>query len=453
MKVLITGASGLIGQQVGKKLAEKGHQLLVVSRKKSSVKNLLPFPCEVIEGDLNESPLKDDRLATVEGVINLMGETISGRWTDKKKEAIYHSRIIGTRNLVKSLPTSLQVLVQGSAVGAYGDRHDELLTEESSLGQDFLAKVCRDWEHEASRAAGRKVFVRTGIVLSQQGGAFPQMLFPFRLGFGGALGSGNQWMSWVHIEDISNLFVEALENPKFTGAINGTAPEPVTTNDLSKRLAQELSTYKGPAVPAFVLKLLFSEGADPILGSQRVQSRASQWGYKFRYAKLEEALKDLCEPYSQGEDILVAEQYFDKPPAELFEYFKEAHNLEEITPPTLKFKIEKISTPQVQQGTLIDYTLKVHGVPMKWRTEIDEWQPPTKFVDNQLKGPYRKWHHTHEFKPFAGGTLMTDRVRYKLPLGYLGWLLAGAFVRKDVQQIFSFRRKIIAEQFHPDAQA
>lgn len=450
MRILITGATGLLGREIGKILAEKGHEIWVVSRSLSKAREVLPFPCEVIVGDLSEGPLKDDRLKNIEAVINLLGEPVVGRWNTEKKNRIYNSRVLGTRHLVASLPKTLDVFVGGSAIGYYGDCKDQILDETSAAGTDFLAKVCVDWEKESAAAPGRKVFIRTGVVLAPHGGALEEMLFPFRAGVGGALSEGSHWMSWIHLKDIVGLFVFALENKQLTGVLNGVAPQPVTNLQFSQELARVLQKPLGPRVPEFALKALFGEAAGVILSSIRGSAeKAVSLGYQFHFRDLKSALEDLCVAFKNGEDVFYSEQFIPLPPEKIFPFFKDPHNLEKITPPSLSFHIGKVSTAEIQQGTIIDYNLKIHGVPAKWKTEIDEWTPPYKFVDTQLRGPYKLWHHTHEFRPFCGGTLMVDRVRYRLPMGYLGWLFAGKLVRKDVESIFSFRRKFISTMDTP----
>lgn len=447
MRILITGATGLIGREVGKILAGKGHEVFVVSRSKSKALEILPFPCQVIVADLSKGRIVDPRMESIEAVINLMGETIAGeRWTETKKKKIHESRVIGTRNLVASLPKNLRCFVSGSAMGFYGDTGEKIASESAPAGSDFLAQVCKEWEEEAAKAPGRRVSIRTSIVLARHGGALDQMLLPFRAGVGGALGSGQQWMSWIHLHDIVNLFVFALENPQVSGALNGSAPQPVRNKDFSREFAKALGKWLGPNVPALALKLLFGELADSLMASNRLSAtRVQELGFKFEFEFLIQALGDVCEPFKKGEEEFYAEQFVPAPPEKLFSFFKEAHNLEAITPPTLNFSLVNMSTPAIGQGTLLDYRLKIHGVPANWRTEIDEWEPPYKFVDNQLRGPYRKWHHTHEFRPFCGGTLMIDCVRYRLPLGFIGWLAGSQFIRKDVENIFAFRRKYIAK--------
>lgn len=445
MKILITGATGLIGKEVGKALAEKGHEIFVVSRSLAKAREVLPFPCKVIVGDLMKSSLKDPALQQIEGVINLMGEPVVGdRWTAEKKKSIYESRVLGTQHLVESLSSDVKIFIQGSAIGYYGDRGDEVLTEESSPGHDFLSRVVVAWEAAAAKAPGRKVYIRTSVVLSPYGGALQEMLFPFRAGVGGPLGRGEHWMPWIHIKDITNLFVFAFEKEHVQGVINGASPYPIRNKEFSQALARSLGRSMGLAVPPMALKVIFGEAGTVVLSSARSSAeKAQKLGYHFHYTDIQTALHELCAPYRANEDIFYSEQFVDKSPEELFSFFRDPYNLEQITPPTLNFHIKKISGTEIKQGTLIDYSLRIHGVPAVWKTEIDEWNPPYRFVDNQKVGPYNLWHHTHEFRPYLGGTLMVDRVRYRLPMGYLGWLVGSRFVRKDVENIFAFRRKFI----------
>lgn len=450
MKILITGATGLIGKELGKVLAEKGHQLLVVSRNEKAALEHLPFPCEVLEGDLTRGALTHPRLKDVDAVVNLMGEPVVGsRWNAETKKRIYDSRVLGTRHLIASLPANLKVFVGGSAIGFYGNCSDSICDEDRPAGKDFLAHVTVDWEKESMASPGRRVLIRTGVVLAQQGGALDKMLFPFKAGVGGMIGDGRQWMSWIHIKDIVGLFAFALENESVSGVLNGVAPSPVTNKYFSQCLASSLGKGLSFPVPTVALKALYGQAAETILASVRGSAvKVEKAGYHFQYRDLKEALADICASWKAGEEVFLAEQFVQLPPEGLFEFFKDPKNLEQITPPSLSFHIVGMSTSDIQQGTLIDYKLKIHSVPAKWKTEIDEWQPPRKFVDNQLSGPYSLWHHTHEFRSFCGGTLMVDRVRYRLPMGYLGWLFAAGFVRKDISSIFSFRRKFIAEKFY-----
>lgn len=297
MNILITGATGLIGKELGKVLAEKGHKIFVVSRNEQKARSVLPFPCEIINGDLGKGTLSpDERLLTIEAVINLMGEPIVGsRWSAEIKKKIYDSRVLGTRHLIQSLPPTVKIFVAGSAIGIYGDCADEFCHEDHPPGHDFLGDLTADWEKESSKGPGRKTFIRTGIVLSPQGGALKQMLIPFKAGLGGILGDGQQWMSWIHINDIVGLFVFALENKHVEGPLNGVAPQPVTNQEFSKALAKTLRRFLFFPVPKIALKALFGEATGVILCSIRGSAeKALALGYRFQYQELQQALDEVC---------------------------------------------------------------------------------------------------------------------------------------------------------------
>lgn len=454
MKILITGATGLIGQKLGLLLARQGHELHVVSRSASKARRDCPFPCVVHEGDLTKGPLQSaDFPKRFDGVFHLMGEPVAdGRWSAEKKSRLRSSRIDSTRFLLESLE-SVGTVIAASAIGIYGDRGDEEVTESSAPGEDFLATLCRDWETEilAFRSKGaRTLSVRIGIVLSSEGGALDKMLTPLRAGIGGPLGGGRQWMSWIHEEDLVRIFAEAVTRSDWEGTLNAVAPQPARNAEMMTAVARRLSRPSIFPVPALGLRALFGEKAAILLASQKVRPEFLETsGFEFRFPTLDRALDDLLANLSRGEDVFIARQYVPRPREELFVFFVEAKNLEEITPPLLQFRIQGMDTPEIQEGTLIDYRLKIHGVPVSWKTRIESWRPPMQFVDNQLKGPYSLWHHTHRFEPLGPGTLMEDRVRYKLPLGYLGWLGGSALVAKDVQRIFAYRREVIDRLFPP----
>lgn len=454
MKVLLTGATGLIGKELGLELVRRGHEVLIVSRRKEAAQEV-PYPCQVVPGDLTQGPLPSGMLSKVEGVIHLMGESVaSGRWTAARRQRILDSRVLSTRHLLESLKSSpVKVFVSASAVGYYGDRGDETLTETSAPGSDFLSEVCQAWEGEVFSLQERQpqtrvAAIRLGIVLSAFGGALDKMLLPFRLGLGGPFGSGAQWMSWIHLRDAVGIFVRALEDESVRGPVNGVAPEPATNREFSRELSACFGKSLAPALPSAALKLGLGDMSQALLGSQKVLPEALQKaGYQFEYPTLRSALSEATSLYKDGDMVLRTQQYFEAPPEKVFPFFAEAQNLERITPPLLGFHIETMSTPQIEEGTLIDYRLKIHGVPIKWRTRIEEWVPGVRFVDTQLKGPYKKWHHTHSFEKLGRGTLMTDVVRYRVPLGWTGWLASGWMVQRDVGQIFDYRRSYCAQYF------
>lgn len=455
MKILITGATGFIGKELGLKLVRSGHDLVVVSRSRKKAYEVLPFPCEVLELDLTREKMDLDKIQDIDAVIHLMGESVaSQRWTDQRKETILQSRKQSTKNLVESFKHSkkLKQIVSTSAIGFYGHREDEMLFESSTAGSDFLSQVCQSWEDEVFQAKKNHPelvisILRIGLVLGRDGGALSEMLFPFRVGVGGNLASGKSWMSWIHLEDVLGMY-EFVLNQSLPGIYNAVAPKPVQNKDWTRLLCKELGRPQNLSLPRVALKTLFGEMANVLLSSQKVSSdKITKAGYKFKYEDLQSTFQDLLKFYKNSKELFSVKQYIPRPVNEVFPFFADAKNLESITPPLLNFKIEKVSTDQIKEGTLIDYKLKIRSVPVRWKTVIQEWLPPNRFVDHQLRGPYQLWHHTHEFESLGPGTLMTDQVQYKLPFGYLGWIVASWFVKEDVQKIFTFRRKIIQEKF------
>ena len=359
----------------------------------------------------------------------------------------------GARTLVTALRALAPgerpgLLVGASAIGIYGDRGDAELDEGAARGAGFLADVCADWEDE-TRAAGdlgmRTAIVRIGIVLGREGGALRSMLPPFRLGGGGRLGDGRQWMSWIHVDDLVELFIFALRNAAASAVLNGVAPCPVTNAEFTRTLAQALGRPALVPMPATALRLVLGEMSAVLLASQRVVPRAARdLGFVFRYRELAAALADLCRDHLERLD---QEQWIPRTPAEVFPFFGDPRNLEKLTPPFLHFRVLGVSTPALGVGTRIDYRLSLHGLPVRWQSRIDEWEPDRGFVDSQTRGPYATWRHTHTFEPYDGGTILRDAVSYALPLGVVGDLVAGGRVRRDLREIFAYRRRQITEIF------
>jgi ligand-binding SRPBCC domain-containing protein len=339
-----------------------------------------------------------------------------------------------------------RVFLSASAIGFYGDRGDLELNECAAAGEGYLAAVCQAWEQEVLRANKldvRTVAVRVGIVLGRGGGALEKMLRPFRLGVGGRLGSGRQWMSWIHVEDLVSMFVFLLGCEDARGAVNGVGPNPVTNSDFTKALAGALQRPALCSVPAVALRVLLGEMSSILLASQRVvPAMAERLGFSFCFPTLASALDNLCSDASRE---IIREFWLARPPEQVFRFFSNPRNLERITPDFLRFRVLGTNTAEVGEGTLIDYRLALHGLPLRWQSRIESWQPNRSFVDVQVRGPYRVWHHTHEFEPADGGTIVRDRVRYALPFGPLGELFGGPFVAKDLDAIFDFRRERITE--------
>jgi uncharacterized protein len=448
MKILVTGATGFVGKTLLPLLVDKGHEIIVLTRNIKSAQVRLPVVCKIIEWDPAKTPthIEDD----IDIVINLCGENVAGgRWTSKRKQAIYNSRIIATRNLIdyfrkKSHP--IKAWISASATGIY---ENSIVSDESSpSGEGFLAEVCKDWEKETFKAKDlniRTLAFRIGIVLGFDGGALEKMLPVFKLGLGGNISSGKQWMSWIHVRDLAGLIVEAIDNPSYEGHVNAVSPNPVTNREFTSTLAELLKRPAFFSVPGWVLKLLLGEMSQLLINSQKISSDLpKKWGYKFIYPKLKNALKIICD---QTGHTLAVEQWVPQPLDKTFSFFTDPQNLEALTPKFLQFKILKVTSSPIQEGTLLDYSLKIRGIPIRWQTKITECIPGVRFSDMQKRGPYFFWHHTHEFFEKNGGTLIRDKVLYKLPGWIPGDIIAHWLVRKDLEKIFLYRREVIAELF------
>jgi uncharacterized protein (TIGR01777 family) len=299
MRVLITGASGLLGSAVSDALLARGDEVVGLTRDPERARPRNPTVSWHAWRPTTEAP-PPEALERVDGVVNLIGEEINQRLTDQAKVRIRESRILGTRNLLQGIqasPTEPSVFVGQSAIGYYGDRGAQILDEESQPGEPgFITEVVADWEAAEREAEGifdRVVIFRTGLVLTKDGGLLGQLLLPFRLGVGGPIAGGEQFMSWIHIEDVVGLFLWALDDHRVWGLINATAPNPVTNREFSKGLGRALHRPAAMRVPRFaVAALRGGELADAVAGGARVlPRRALDLGYEFRHPELDEALR------------------------------------------------------------------------------------------------------------------------------------------------------------------
>ena len=294
MKVLITGASGLVGSELQKSFAEKGYEMLLASRKE-------PTDEHHIQWSIADGFTDPERLEGIDAVVHLAGENVSGlRWTDEKKKAIRDSRVLGTRNVVDAiskLKNKPRVFVASSAIGFYGERGDEEVTESSAAGDNFLAGVSKDWEAESRRAedAGiRTVLLRTGIVLSKDGGALGTMLTPFKLGVGGVVGSGKQWMSWISMDDHIAVINYVIENENIRGAVNAVSPNPVTNQEFTKTLGEVLYRPTFLPLPEFAVSMVFGEMGDALLlaSTKVMPKRLEDAGFEFKFPELKAAIEN-----------------------------------------------------------------------------------------------------------------------------------------------------------------
>ena len=290
MRVTITGASGLIGSKLVERLRARGDEVTTLSRAPSG-QDAVPWQPE-------REPAPAAALSGRDAVVHLAGENVAQRWSDDAKRRIRASRELGTRNLVAGIEAAdprPQALIGSSAVGYYGPHGDERLDEDTPPGDDFLATVCVAWEGEAQRASElglRVARIRTGVVLDQGGGALAKMLPFFKLGIGGPVAGGRQYMPWIHVDDIVSLYLAALDGTAWEGPVNASAPEPVTNAAFSKALGRALRRPAFAPVPALAVRVLYGEMAEIVTEGQRaVPRRAQELGFEFAHPDLDEALR------------------------------------------------------------------------------------------------------------------------------------------------------------------
>ena len=292
MKILLTGGTGFIGKSLRKDLIANDHEVTILTRARKESSERLRF----IQWDWNNHGNLTELVSGVDVVINLTGESVvNNPWSEKQKEILFKTRINPTREIAKAINNASikpKKLISASATGFYGNTLDAKITEDSPSGSDFLANLCKQWEEEALKAETDVAILRIGIVLGKKGGALERMAAPFRMFFGGPLGSGNQWMSWIGIHDLIGLINFTLQNENVKGIINATSPNPVTNKEFSTVLGKVLNRPSFIPVPAIALKIMLGEMANILLTGQRVYpERALSYGYKFKYSNLEAALE------------------------------------------------------------------------------------------------------------------------------------------------------------------
>jgi uncharacterized protein len=443
MRILITGATGFIGGQLGKALVKEGHQIVALVRDSNQVD--LPYPAELLSWDTHD-------VGKVDAVIHLAGESIAGkRWTQKRKKQILESRTNTTQklaNILKSSKSHPKVILSASAIGFYGNRGDEILDEKSSRGSGFLAETCIAWESASQELASltdRLVQLRFGIVLERFGGALVEILPIFKRGFGGKLGSGKQWMSWIHLEDLIGILLFALKNENVSGLMNTVSPNPVTNKDFTKILARVIKAGDYFPAPAIGLKIVLGEMSSLLLDSQRVKERFSALGYKFLYADLEKALTAICKNVERARGLLTqehrAETWLSVDESKAFQFFSDCKNLEKITPAEYELKVISQSTKVPQEGTVFEYSMKCKGITVNCKSHVMEWIENKKMANTHEKGPYAFWLHTLCFEKLGNGTLVVEKVLYRWKYGFVGELFCQTSLKKRLADIFRYRMK------------
>ena len=306
MKIAVTGATGLVGTRLVKRLIEEGHEVRVFTRSVEKARRVFAAPeikpsVEFVAYTLTESGDWQQEISGCDRVINLAGEPISERWSADRKQRILNSRKLGTQKLVEAIaladpkPTAL---ISGSAIGYYGTSESAEFFETSEPAEnDFLSQVCREWEAEANKAkeAGVRVaIIRTGIVLADGGGAIAKMITPFKLYAGGPIGSGRQWFSWIHVDDLVNLFIQAMLDSSMRGVYNGTAPNPLRMKEFCETLGEVLDRPSWLPVPDFAIEALLGDGAVVVLKGQKVlPERTQASGFSYEYDEAKDAIRQI----------------------------------------------------------------------------------------------------------------------------------------------------------------
>ncbi|MCH9680693.1 MAG: TIGR01777 family oxidoreductase [Deltaproteobacteria bacterium] len=474
MKVFVTGITGLVGRALALRLAREGHEVVGWVRDVAAARMVLSDEVTLLGTNEGDTAL-GRALSEADAVVNLAGAPVARRWSRGYRRALVSSRVGLTTRLVdtmRSLDRRPAVLLSASAVGYYGDRGDERLDEDASAGEGFLARLCVDWENAAREAEAlgvRVATLRIGIVLDSEGGAVATMRPAFGLGLGAVLGSGRQYCPFIHLADLVELLVRGLSDSRYTGPINAVAPQPIDNRTFTRELAAALSRPAWFRAPAFVLRLAMGKAAQIMLASQRVvPRRLLELGFPFAYPRVGPALRDVADAgrrtvqmRSATEEApsvayldarrprYVLEQHttIEAPLSDVAEFFARAENLGAITPPTLAFEIRTPTPIAMERGRLIDYRIRLGGVPMRWQTRIEHWAPGERFIDVQLRGPYRAWYHEHLFEADGDRTLMVDRVYYAPPLGPLGRIAHWMFVGRTLRRVFGYRRIAIDRRF------
>ncbi|PSB05096.1 thylakoid membrane protein ThyD [Merismopedia glauca] len=299
MKVAITGATGFVGKRLVERLQAENHEVLILTRHVETAKKIFP-QAEAIAYNPTESGDWQQAISSCDAVVNLAGEPLAeGRWSPKKKQDILDSRKLGTQKIVEAIAQANprpQVLINPSAIGYYGTSETATFTETSPSGSDFLAQVCQNWESEAEKvknAGTRLVILRFGIVLGQ-GGALGKMLAPFQMFAGGPIGSGRQWVSWIHIDDLVNLILYCLQHPEISGVFNATSPNPVRMAEFCQILGATINRPSWLPVPNIALELLLGEGAMVVLEGQKVIPNGTiSTGFNYTYSQLKPAMENV----------------------------------------------------------------------------------------------------------------------------------------------------------------
>lgn len=445
--ILIIGATGNIGKYLTIKLLKtKRYRISAVSRSNKKLKEVLDFPIEHIVHDFSKDKLK--RLLKVDIVINCAKEGIFSKKlnSSRKREVIRESRKIA-QNIVDSFDEDTH-FIQFSGMSAYSESLVPV-SENSPLSNDFFGELAR--QIETPFKDKKSTILRLPLVIGQEMPIIQNIGILFRYFLGFRINSKNN-ISWIHVEDIFENIENLISSQSRLKLINLCAGSQSLKSFL-KVISRITNRPKLIPLPKTLLKFLYKDESSVIL--KNLESFSIHQDFlNFKYNHLDLALEDSFE-YLKTPTLKKKKyhhsynsyQFIPKEINEVFDFFKDANNLENITPDKLNFTITSQSTPEIQEGTNFTYSLKLNGVKFNWRTIIENWNPPYRFTDFQKNGPYEVWYHTHSFYEVEGGTLMHDNVKYRLPLSFLGELFGLFYVKKNVKEIFEYRYNYISELY------
>jgi uncharacterized protein (TIGR01777 family) len=467
MRVLIAGATGFIGRALVSRLRRDGHSIVAWARSETRALSLLGADTDVISTAAGQDPLTH-ALSQCDAVVNVAGEPILGkRWTAARREVLRESRVGVAAQLVSAIEAASprpRVLVSGSAVGFYGNRASEVLDESSAPRDDFLSRLCVDWEAAAERATAfgvRVVTLRTGVVLGRAGGALTQMLPPFKAGIGGPIGSGTQYFPWIHQRDMAELIATAVRDDRYTGPINAVAPDLVTSKRFARALGHALRRPSVLPTPSPALRAIFGDAAIVLLASQRVEPAAARRnGFVWQFPSIDVALADVVRGDSVNIErvttppanaagatyMLTASTQISAPADQVFAFFCRAGNLGLITPAPVQFRIVG-HVPQLSDGATLEYQMRLGPIPVRGRIRITGWNPPRSYVDVQEAGPYRVWRHEHHFAANGQTTTIDDRLYYAPRLGGLSGVVNRWLIAPHLREFFRYRAEVLKLRF------
>jgi uncharacterized protein (TIGR01777 family) len=455
-KIVVIGGTGFVGQEVGVALCRNGYQVILTSRKAQPDFPIYGYPCEWWQWNPETEEFPLQLLEQCDGIINLAGESVAeGMWTNAKKERLRYSRVNVTKRIAQAISTSTHkpsVYIQASAVGYYGDRGETALNENSPPGTGFLSELSQDWEdasNEIAKAGVRRCLFRIGVVLGLGGGILEKLLPLYADGLGANLGGGKQWLSWIHIRDLASLMVRSLEDETYSEVFNAVSPVPIRFSEFHHTLADKLKVMSPWGAPKIILKAALGQKSAIVLDSQRVYpNKALELGFTFSADSLNTCLTDLLgETDIPGLHHLMFRQWLAKDQATVWDFFSQVSNLDSLTPPEMKFKTSIPAPPELRVGARFDHKMKVHGLSISWQSLISSVNEGVCFVDKQTKGPYKHWTHNHNFSSLGDGTLVTDKLAFRLPFYRLSSPLVGWIIEKDIRKAFAYRQQQLAQKF------